>query len=372
MSKSQIASNRMRLLFLAAADSIHSYRWIKYFADRGHHVHWVSLSPQTVGEPLPSVTFHRISQGVTKAGTVLSALRHVRRLIARETFDLVHAHYAGTYGLIAALAATGPFILTAWGSDVLFARKSPIKRPILKYILRRATEITCDAEHMVEAMVELGVEHRKLHLILFGTDTDRFRPLGKNPDVLSRWSNSGQQVIISLRSLYPVYDLPTLLRAIPLVARAVPAIQVIIAGGGTEREMLVALAGELQVGHLVNFCGPIANTELPSILSTADVYVSTSLSDAGLAASTAEAMACGLPVVVTDSGQNRSWVHDGEEGFLVPVTQPAALAEKIIWLLRHPDSARQLGAKGRELIETRNNYHREMAKVESLYAATIA
>jgi len=98
-----------------------------------------------------------------------------------------------------------------------------------------------------------------------------------------------------------------------------------------------------------------------------DVYVSTSLSDAGIAASTAEAMACGLPVVITDSGENARWIEPGRNGFLVPLSEPGALAEKLLRLIDDPELRSRLGAAGRATIQERNDYQVEMAKMETLY-----
>lgn len=358
----------MHLLFLAAADSIHSYRWIRYFAERGHTIRWLSLTPLTVGEPIPNVELEVFSQRVSKPGAVLRATLRTRRLLKSANFDLVHSHYAGTYGLIGALAAKDKMMLTAWGSDVLLSRYSFVKRPLLQLILRRALAITCDAQHMADAMVNLGVARRKISIILFGTDTDRFRPMGKNYEMLQDIGvpPSGS-VVISLRSLYPIYDIQTLLRAVPAVRQKHPRVTVIVAGGGSEREKLEKLAVELQIEDHVRFCGPVQNLLLPALVASADVYVSTSLSDAGLSASTAEAMACGVPVVVSDSGENRNWIQDGVQGFVIPTGDSVALAKKITWILERPDQARAMGLSGRAEIEMRNSFSREMAKVERLY-----
>ncbi len=50
----------MRICFLAGADSIHSYRWIKYFADKGHEIHWISIVPLTIGQNINNVNFYEI------------------------------------------------------------------------------------------------------------------------------------------------------------------------------------------------------------------------------------------------------------------------------------------------------------------------
>jgi glycosyltransferase involved in cell wall biosynthesis len=111
--------------------------------------------------------------------------------------------------------------------------------------------------------------------------------------------------------------------------------------------------------------GQLPNEQLPEYLNAADLYVSTSLSDAGLAASTAEAMACGLPVIVTDSAENKLWVREREGGFVIPVQNPQILAEKVIALLQNPSTGKQWGNFNRRVIQERNNYYVEMGRWRS-------
>jgi glycosyltransferase involved in cell wall biosynthesis len=179
-------------------------------------------------------------------------------------------------------------------------------------------------------------------------------------------------VVISLRSLEPVYDLETLIKAVPTVVKKLPQAIFLIAGEGSQREYLESLANNLGIFNNVKFTGSIPNSQLPDYLTTADVYVSTSLSDAGLSASTAEAMACGLPVVITDSGENRRWVKDGEGGFLIPVRDPESLADRILYLLGNEKTRSRFGERNREIIMERNNYLKEMKRMEGLYKKVIA
>jgi glycosyltransferase involved in cell wall biosynthesis len=123
----------------------------------------------------------------------------------------------------------------------------------------------------------------------------------------------------------------------------------------------------LGISQSVKFTGRIPNDELPEYLSSADIYVSTSLSDAGLAGSTAEAMACGLPVIITDFGDNGKWVEDEINGFLIPLRDPEALASKIIQLIRDEEIRDRFGRINRQIIEERNDWQKEMRKIEELY-----
>ncbi len=359
----------MTLCFLAAANSIHSIRWIRYFAEHGHDIHWVSLAP-----PIPEaasladhVHFHEVSpspladlSGRRAIFHLLPAVATLRRILRATKPEILHVHSAGTYGLVGALARFHPSILTPWGSDVLLT--SRLVRPLLRFIVRSFDLLTCDGENTSRRLVELEVAPSKVRRIMFGTDVEQFKPATRPPRGEER-----ELTVVSLRSLEPIYDIETLLRAAAMVIARVPRARFLIAGDGSERTRLEVLARNLGLGASVTFLGRIENDTLPALLQRAHIYVSTALSDSGLAASTAEAMSCGLPAVVTDSGDNRAWVAEGEGGFVVPLKAPELLAQKIVALALDRKARKRFGAHNRKLIEERNNYHREMQKMEQLY-----
>lgn len=356
----------MRICFFAGADSIHSYRWVKYFADRNHDVYWISLSALGF-EPIKSVKFFELKKFQTKTLTILYSAIKIRGLIKSIRPDIIHAHYIGTYGLLGALSRWKPLILTAWGSDILFAGRSKVKGPFVEHILKKADLITCDADHMIEAMVRLGVDDKKIKLVYFGIDTDKFCPGMRNIALRNKLRIFDSPMIISLRSLEPIYDVKFLIDAVPYVLKEIPEANFVIAGIGSQGEALKRLSHSLGVLDSIRFIGKVPNEGLPEYLRTADIYVSTSLSDAGISASTAEAMACELPVVVTGSGENRKWILDGENGFVIPARSPEVLAERIIFLLKNEDVRKRFGKAGRKVIEDKNNYYKEMEKMEGFY-----
>ena len=85
-----------------------------------------------------------------------------------------------------------------------------------------------------------------------------------------------------------------------------------------------------------------------------------------------EAMACGVPSVVTRVGGNPEAIHDGENGFLVPVGDDAAAAERLLFLLRNPERAVQIGQAGRTSAETRFSADTMINKLISLYRDLLA
>jgi len=364
----------MRLLYLANAVSEHTRKWVSFFAEAGHDVHVVTWRMPAVESQWPAgLQLHRLvcpPHYVMRYGTLLE----VRRIASTFRPDLVHAHFLSHFGVVGGLfsSTTGfhPLVLTAWGSDVMLHSVGS-KGRLVSSALRQADCVTCDSPHMVPRLVSLGASSDAVHIINFGVDTERFRPRDPQRDIRHELNLGDAPAVISLRNLRPVYDVATLIRAAPAVLRAIPHPVFLVAGGGEEEASLRSLAASLGVAGHVRFLGMVANEALPDYLNSADVYVSTSLSDAGISASTAEAMACGLPAVVTDFGDNGSWVKDGETGYLFPCGDSDGLAERLIRLLGDAELRRRLGSNGRREIVERNSYRGEMKKMESIYADLI-
>jgi len=363
----------MKLAFLAGANSIHSVRWIKYFADlpaqtgRGHEIIWISLAPP-IDEAqglIKKVNFYELKPSPLSDINGPFAIRYLpfavgqlKKILKSNAPDLIHVHSAGTYGLVGTLANFHPLVLTPWGTDILLT--SALKKPLVKFIVKNADAFTCDGENTFKKLAELGADKNKIHLIRFGTDVEKFKPATHYKLQTKNYK------IISLRSLEPVYDIETLIKAAAIVAGENQNIEFLIAGGGGERKRLEQMAnglGLIERGR-VKFIGQIRNDLLPGYLQSADIYVSTALSDSGLSASTAEAMATGLPTIVTNTGDNKDWV-DNE--FVIPVKSPEALAEKITSFIKNEKIRKIQGGRNRQIIEEKNNYYVEMTKIEKIY-----
>jgi len=364
----------VRLLYLANAASVHTKKWVNYFAGPEHEVHLATWRAPGGRSWFPdTVRVHRLMcppHHALRYGALLEVIRIVREVRP----DLVHAHYLSHFGIVCGLLTrfTGfhPVMLTAWGSDVL-VHSVGRRRALVTSALAQADRVTCDSPHMVRRLVSLGARLETVSIINFGVDTRLFSPRRTGCDARMRLGLGEGRVVVSLRNLKPAYDVATLIRAVPAVLAAVPETVFIVAGEGPERASLEVLARSLGVARRVRFVGTLAHEMLPDWLNSADVCVSTSSSDAGIAASTAEAMACGLPAIVTDYGDNGDWVRDGETGYLFPCGDSAALAKSIVLLLGDEPGRRRLGANARREIERRDNYQTEMTKVERMYMGLI-
>lgn len=364
---------KMRICYLANAQSVHTQKWVNFFADKGHDVHLISFEK----EYIENVNVHNLRRPFALRFGLdfplkLARARVMKRLIKRIDPDILHCHYLLDYGFYGALCGFKPFIVTAWGSDVLLvpsegSRKHFVKRFIAKYVVGRADFVTGDSESLVRAFVGFGVDERKVKLIIHGVDLRDFHPV-KNYEKFKEdlCVPQDHQVVISTRNLEPVYDVATLVKAMPYVIEERPDTFFLIVGDGTLKRQLEELAHKLGVTKNVRFVGSVSNMEMPRFLVASDVYVSTSLSDTR-SVSLLEAMACALPVVVTDLEGNRECVKEGVNGFVFPKRDFKALAEKIVYLLGNEDARREFGSVNKRYTEEEGNYEKEMGKMEKLY-----
>jgi glycosyltransferase involved in cell wall biosynthesis len=242
-----------------------------------------------------------------------------------------------------------------------------IKKLITTFVAEKANFVTVDSESLMKQIVKFGAPEKKVGVISHGVSLAQFSPNEKS-DLFRKTLNipSGSEVIVSTRNLEKIYDVETLVRAIPKVIRNKANVHFFIIGEGTQKSYLQELAQNLDVQKHVTFLGKIPNTEVGRFLANSDVYVSTSLSDS-TSVSLLEAMASQLPVVVTDIEGNREWVKDNVNGFVVPKSDPDLLAEKIKLLIEDKNASERFGARNREIAEEKASYDKEMERVEKIY-----
>ena len=367
----------MKICYLANAQSVHTQKWVRFFADQGYEVHLISFEKAHI----ENVKMYNLKRPFALRFGLdfplkVSYARFIKRLIGRIDPDILHAHYLSDYGFYGALCGFKPFVVTAWGSDVLLVpsegrRKYFVKKYIARYVIGKADLVTGDSRSLVRAIVDLGVDERKVRMIIHGVDLRAFHPV-ENDEKSKKDLGVPQdyRVVISTRNLEPVYDVSTLIKAIPYIIGKCPNTFFLILGGGTLRHQLEELARKLEVAENVKFAGSVSNKEMPKFLEASDILVSSSLSDTR-SVSVLEAMACEIPVVVTDLEGNRECVKEGVNGFVFPKGDFKALAEKIIYLLRDEDTSRRFGVINRRYVEKEGNYEKEMRKMEKLYRELI-
>jgi glycosyltransferase involved in cell wall biosynthesis len=218
-------------------------------------------------------------------------------------------------------------------------------------------------------LARLGVPRRSIKVIPCGVDTSRFVPEGPVAD------RNGHPRLMTVTDLFQTRALDTLLRAL---ARVPDAELVVVGGpppdtlrGDTSYQELNALATSLDVSDRVQFTGHVDEDELPPLLRSADLYVSTTeYEPTGM--TSLDAMACGTPVVASAAGAPADAVVDGTTGIMVPPGRPALLAHRIRQLLSHPMMLEAYGVAAADRARSRYSWDRIAKETLAVYETAAA
>lgn len=291
-------------------------------------------------------------------------------LFRRERIQVVHSHdaYTSVFATFWARVARVPVVITSrrsWHSPHLQGRILRANRVAYRY-----SDIVVGNSPSVSELVrtEGGVtDGRSITIPNFLDDSayQELPPAERGRLLHELGVPEGAFVVGILARLAKEKDHDSLLRAVALLKDRIPALHLVLVGGGPERPRLEALAHSLHLTGRVHFAGQ--RPPSPNLHSLFDVSVLCSTSEA-FSNSILEAMAVGRPVIATAVGGNPDAVHPDRTGLLVPPSDPERLAEAIERLHADPAYRRRLGEGGRT--EARASYHSSavIPQVEALYA----
>ena len=291
------------------------------------------------------------------AGAV-AHVRWIRGLLRELAPDVVHAHWVPGFAFFAALAGARPLVAMAWGSDVLRAR--PAQTLASRVALRRADLAMADSQALLDRVKALGA--RRCVLVNWGVDLSLFRPGDRSALKASLGLGDGP-VVLSPRSLMPVYNPRTIVDAFADVAAERDDVQLVLKHMGVVREDLGPLPERVHVVSNVDYA------RMPAYYAAADVCVSIASSDSA-PRSVFEAMACGTTCVLSDL----PWVHeqiaDEREALIVPIERDA-VARAIRRLLDDRSLADGMARRGRELAVRHHDAAAHMDRLAETYRALV-
>jgi glycosyltransferase involved in cell wall biosynthesis len=266
-----------------------------------------------------------------------------------------------------------PLVMTAWGSDVLVAPKiSRRQRAVTSWRLRRCDLVTVDSQDLKQAVMSLGVDEKKIEIIQWGIDVELMQSVRKDRTLRTVLGVPADAfVVLSTRRFERIYNLESIIRAVPhVLARAHGTIIFAFVGGGSLWQELQTLADSCRVADHVRFLGEFSHGDLARIYGGADAYVSVPLSDS-TSVSLLEALAVGLPVVVSNLKSNREWIRHEWNGYVVPAQDPIAIADAVLRLASRQDTLREFGERNLNLAAEKADCRIHMRRMEQLYQALL-
>lgn len=232
-----------------------------------------------------------------------------------------------------------PFIVTFWNGDVTWWAEwdgfdRELKKQVVTYGALNASAVTVNSEIARDACLEYGVLPERIHLIRYpGADVERFKPRNKAAAKQQIGFNS-RFMVFCPRGLGGYLNSEFIIEAAAIVCKKLPDVGFVFAS---------AVGFELWNDHLttarmhgieqnLHHAGQIKWDLMPHFHNAADVMISISSKDS-LPNCMLEAMASGTPVVMGDIPPIRDWITDAENGFLVPIGDTLALADRIMAVL---------------------------------------
>jgi glycosyltransferase involved in cell wall biosynthesis len=277
------------------------------------------------------------------------AYRYVKKMDIRN-YDLIHAFFGFPCGAIAYLFKEDvPYIVSLRGSDVpgfnnRFSFQYVFLKPIIKMVWKSSGVVIANSKGLKELALktdpdaDIGVIYNGIHIGEF------------NPEIKNSETNYGVFTVLTVARLIERKGIDDLIKAVAmLIKNGVTDIRLKIVGKGNMEEALKNLSRELDIAEFVDFLGYVPHDKLPLHYSSSDVFVLPSKYE-GMSNTVLEAMASGLPVIVTDTGGTAEMV-DGN-GIIVPATSPSELRSALVKYYDNSNLKRKHGAKSRTIAET--------------------
>lgn len=368
----------MRILYFSKNYTPHDYRFLSSLADTKHEVFYLKLEAnqrQTEDRPVPSNIQQILwtgGQHEFRWGDVPRLTLDLRRLTKEIKPHLIHAGPIQTCAFIAALSCFRPVLTMSWGYDLMHeADRNSWMKWVTQYTLKRSAYFTSDAQVTCEKAVAFGMNPERTVIFPWGVDIEHFtqktfQRAALTREAVSRGSNVQPFTLFCNRTWEPIYGVDVLAKAFVKVAAAHPNISLILLGGGSEGAHIRQILMKGSVLDRVHFGGHVRQDDLPRWYHMADIYISPSHVD-GSSVSLMEALASGLPCLVSDIPGNREWIIEGENGWLFRDDDADDLAEKIMHAIKRRTLFKEIGEAARKTAEKKADWKKNFGKLLEAY-----
>jgi glycosyltransferase involved in cell wall biosynthesis len=365
----------MRILLLSDTYSEHTEKWALSLAKSGVQVGLFSFNKASYNwyAAIPNIELlfepTEVISG-TGIGEKLGYFKYLPVLKAKiKTFkpDILHAHYATSYGLIAALSGFRPFVVSVWGSDVFdFPKQNFIYKRILKYVLNKASAI-CSTSICMKDEARLYTGNR-IDVIPFGIDINKFNRTENQLPL----SDPGKVVIGNIKPLESKYGIGILINAFHELVKRYPdkSLSLYLIGEGSEKESYQKLTEKLGINQQAIFTGRIAHHEIADYHRKIDIFVSLSVLDSeSFGVSLVEAMASKSCVIASDvAGFKEVMGGNNDCGYLVSKSSVTEAAEAMSMIIEQPQQALLKADKARQRAVALYNWDDNVKQMIGVYS----
>jgi glycosyltransferase involved in cell wall biosynthesis len=291
----------------------------------------------------------------------LGAASHIRRKLAGKRYDIIHATRNRDLS-VSLIASRGMAIkrVAYRGTVGHLSRFDPASW--LTYLNSKLHRIICNSDAVRRYMLSMGLPERNLHHIYKGFDLDWYTPASRAS--LAQFGIPADAVVVGFAGdMRPIKGVEVLIRSTDFLPDAVP-IHFLLVGRVRDRK-LQSRTAKCRAGNRIHFTG--FREDAPGLMGACDIFVMPSLGREGLTKAVVEAMAQGIPAIVSDAGGLPELVIDNVCGLVTPPGEPESLAGAIVALADDAALRKRFGATGRERIRTHFSMDLAIEKTLALY-----
>ena len=361
-----------RILLLADINSVHTQKWAIGLAKNGYKIGIFSFNrPESDWykkfdiDCLHKPSMIRSSNKFLVKLAYIAFLPKVKAVIKEFQPNILHAHYASSYGLLGALSGFHPYIISAWGTDVMkFPHKNFITKQIIKYNLKSANAI-CATSHTIEKHIHQLI-NKKVEVIPFGVDLTEFVS-NKND-----FKDDSVFTIGCTKSLEKIYNINALILSFYELKLRHPdkKMKLVIIGDGSERNALEKLVHRLELNSDVVFEGKLSHEKIALRLNELDVLVNLSEYES-FGVSVVEAMACQIPVVVSDAEGLKEVVRSQKNGTIVKSSNIDQIVKALEKLMLSEDLRSSIGVNAFERVKKNYNWFNNLHQMMRVYNSVL-
>ncbi len=303
-----------------------------------------------------------------QSGLDRSVIPWLRDIIRRENITVVHAHqYTPLFYAVPAALLSGRVKVVYTEHGRFYPDRKSWKRAIFNPFMAYGVDhLVSISFATAEAMsVYDHFPRRRIKVIHNGINLEKMNP---SMDIAAKRRELGIgescHILGTAARLEEIKNMPMMLRVFKILAGEAPDTVLLIAGQGSQTEKLKTQAKTLGISEKVKFIG--LRFDLEEVYPLMDIFLLTSFTE-GISVTLLEAMASGVPAVVTDVGGNKEVVVAGETGYLLPLYNEKAMADQILNLIRNPEKIKTFGLSCQKRVRDHFSFSGMIKAYEACY-----
>jgi len=290
-----------------------------------------------------------------------------------KNYDIIHCHFGPMGNLAIKLmeigAITGKIVTSFHGYDV-HMWPSKFGRDIYDNLFEKGDLFTVNTDYTSSTVIALGCKENKIVKIPVGLKPDSF------PFEEKRLLKGKKINILTVARLVEKKGVEYSIKAVSKVMKEFDNLRYYIVGNGNLRNKLEKLIEELHLSGKIKILGWKNKEEIKNLYKDSYIFILSSVTSKdgnmeGQGLVLQEAQACGLPVISTYHNGIPEGVLDKKSGFLVPERDVDALAEKLEYLINHPEVWGEMGKAGRKFVEEKYDINKLNDRLVEIYKKVI-